>query len=194
MKIEFCLRDRDSYEIAKQVFSDLPDIMVFQKSITDASYQTIISAGNSFAEMNGGVDGTINSHLSSYTPDKYIQHDVKQYINYFHMGELPVGQSILIPTSHPFHKNLIYTPTMRVAEDVSHTLNAYLAFRGALIIMLNNNINSASTPLFCTGAGCMDIKKACEQMKEAFNSVTSGNLINGDWKLYHSHHRYLQKL
>lgn len=27
-------------------------------------YSTLISAGNPFAEMNGGVDGIINTHLS----------------------------------------------------------------------------------------------------------------------------------
>ena len=194
MKIEFCIRDREQYETAKNIFNDCQYITVNHKSITDASYNTIVSAGNSFAEMNGGVDGMINSHLSSYTPTKYIQDDVKKFINEKFAGELPVGQSIIIPTQHPTHKYLIYTPTMRVAEDISKTLNAYLAFRSVLLIMKRNNIDSASTPLFCTGAGCMDVAKACKQMKEAYLSVTTGNLIGGNWQIYHNHHRYLNNL
>jgi O-acetyl-ADP-ribose deacetylase (regulator of RNase III) len=138
--------------------------------------------------MNGGVDGMIN------TPNSYIQEYVKLIINDKFYGKLPVGQSILIPTQHPTHRYLIYTPTMRVAEDVSNSLNAYLAFRSSLVLMKNNKITSASIPIFCTGAGCMDIVRAYEQMKEAYLSVKTGNLINGNWKIYHEHHRFLNKL
>jgi O-acetyl-ADP-ribose deacetylase (regulator of RNase III) len=194
MLIEICIPDRTQYNIAKQLFEDIPEINVANKSITQATYPTIISAGNSFGEMNGGVDKIINLHLSSYTPDKYISDIVKQLIANYYIGELPVGQSIILRAAHPTHKYLVYTPTMRVAEDVSGTLNAYLAFRGSLLCLKNNKITSASTPLFCTGAGCMDIKRACLQMKEAYLSVANGNLLQGDWMLYHVHHRHLQSL
>jgi O-acetyl-ADP-ribose deacetylase (regulator of RNase III) len=191
MKIELCIRDKSSYEIAKSIFQDIPDITISFNTITNGIYDTLISAGNSFAEMNGGVDGIINTHLSGYTPTIYIQENVKDYINKYFMGELPVGSSIVIHTSHPRHHRLIYTPTMRVAEDVSKTINAYLAFRSALIIMKNNNISTASAPLLCTGAGCMSVVQACNQMKEAYLSVMQGNLIGKDWPYYHQNHRYL---
>lgn len=191
MKIEICIKDKASYEIAKSIFQDIPDITITQNTITNAQYSTLISAGNSFAEMNGGVDGIINTHLSGYTPDSYIQQDVKSHINKYFVGELPVGQSIIVPTKHPRHTLLIYTPTMRVAEDVSNTVNAYLAFRGALTIMKNNNIQSASTPLFCSGAGGMSVQKTCYQMKEAYKSVIDRILIGKDWPYYHANHRYL---
>jgi O-acetyl-ADP-ribose deacetylase (regulator of RNase III) len=194
MNIEICVRDKQSYEIAKSIFQDIPTISVILNTITNGTYSTIISAGNSFAEMNGGVDGIINTHLSGYTPNKYIQEDVKAYINKYFMGELPVGQSILIPTNHPKHTRLIYTPTMRVAEDVSTTINAYLAFRSALLIMKMYSIQSASTPLFCSGAGCMSTQKACLQMKEAYKSVINGELIGKDWIYFHSNHRFLYSI
>jgi O-acetyl-ADP-ribose deacetylase (regulator of RNase III) len=194
MKIEICIKDKVSYEIAKSIFQDISDIIITQNTITNAQYSTIISAGNSFAEMNGGVDGIINTHLSGYTPERYIQQDVKSYINRYFAGELPVGQSVIISTRHPRHKYLIYTPTMRVAEDVSTTINAYLAFRGALITMNNHNIQAASTPLFCSGAGCMSVQKSCYQMKEAYKSVVDGILIGKDWPYYHANHRYLHSI
>ena len=191
MKIEFCIKDKASYEIAKSIFQDIPDITVSLNTITNGMYNVLISAGNSFAEMNGGVDGIINTHLSGYTPHMYIQQNVKDYINKYFMGELPVGRSVLVYTQHPKHRTLIYTPTMRVAEDVSNTINAYLAFRSALILMKDNNIYAASCPLFCTGAGCMSLVQACNQMKEAYLSVQKGNLIGKDWQYYHQNHRYL---
>ena len=189
MQIEICIPDAKQYQIAKEIFQDQPNFTVAHKSITQASYPVIITAGNSFGEMNGGVDKIVNLHLSSYTPDKYISDDVKKIIETQFIGELPVGQSVLLRTNHPLHKFLIYTPTMRVAEDVSNTLNAYLAFRGALLYA--KNLMGVSTPLFCTGAGGMDIRKACLQMKEAYISVTQGNLLGGDWRIYHAHHRHL---
>ena len=192
MKIEFCIRDKEAYNTACSVFADISNISIKFDSITNATYSTIISAGNSFGEMNGGVDGIINTHLSSYTPHKYIQEDVKNIINNEYIGELPVGQSILVHTNHPFHTQLIYAPTMRVAEDVSTTLNAYIAFRNALVLMKNRKINAASTPLFCTGAGNMSLKNSCEQMKEAYKSVMTGNLINKNWIDYHTNQRYLK--
>jgi O-acetyl-ADP-ribose deacetylase (regulator of RNase III) len=192
MKIEFCIRDRPSYEIAKSIFQDIPDITVTHNTITNGMYDTLISAGNSFAEMNGGVDGIINTHLSGYTPNSYIQFKVKEYINTYFMGELPVGRSILIKANHPRHHKLIYSPTMRIAEDVSNTINAYLAFRSTLILMKDNNITGASCPLFCTGAGCMSLVQACNQMKEAYKSVIKGDLIGKDWQYYHQNHRFLK--
>jgi O-acetyl-ADP-ribose deacetylase (regulator of RNase III) len=191
MQIEFCIRDKAHYEVAKAIFAGEPNISVSHTTITKGAHPVLISAGNSFGEMNGGVDAYINSHLSSYTPDTHIERSVKANINKFYMGELSVGTSIIVPTQHPFHHLLIYSPTMRVAEDVSESLNAYLAFRSALLIMKNNRIEAASCPLFCSGAGCMDVAKSCRQMKEAYHSVAQGNLIGGDWKVYHSHHRHL---
>jgi O-acetyl-ADP-ribose deacetylase (regulator of RNase III) len=107
---------------------------------------------------------------------------------------LPVGTSILVNVSHPKYKYLIYTPTMRVAENISNSLNAYLAFRSTLLIMLEYGINSASVPLFCTGAGAMSITKSCNQMKEAFISINNKIFINGNWNIYHAHHRKLLNL
>lgn len=144
--------------------------------------------------MNGGVDGIINTHLSSFTPTKYIQEDVKHIINKEYMGELPVGQSVILPTCHPKHKILIYTPTMRVAENVANSINAYLAFRGALLLMRKNNISSAAISLLCSGAGGMSIQQSCNQMLEAYKSVMDGHLIDKDWKYYHSNHRHLHNL
>ena len=192
MKIEFCVYDKHAHETVRSIFKELTDVTVHQKSITDADYSSIISAGNSFAEMNGGVDGVVNLHLT--TSNRYMQEVVKEHIGTLYVGELPVGQSILVPTSHPKHRQLIYTPTMRVAENVSNSINAYLAFRSALIIMKQNNILATSTPLFCTGVGGMSVEKACLQMKEAYLSVVNRSLIGQDWLQFHKHHRYLYSI
>jgi len=192
--IEFCVPNREAFEIARAIFADIPTIKVSNTSITAAQYSAIISAGNSFGEMNGGIDGIINTLLSAYTPSRYIQEDVKSVINNKYIGELPVGTSILVKTNHPRYTSLIYTPTMRVAENVSTTLNAYLAFRSSLNTMIQHGISSGSSPLFCTGAGAMSINKSCSQMKEAYLSIFNKSLLNGNWIIYHAHHRKLLNL
>lgn len=196
MRIEFCIKETNLYNIAKHILGDIPYITVSNNSITDAQYGTIISEGNSFAEINEGLDEVgINTHLFEFTPYRYIvQQDLKSCINRYFAGELPVGQSILIYTKHPKYKTLIYTPTMRITEDVSNTLNAYLAFRSALLLMKENNIPSASVPIFCLGEGGMNIYKACYQMKEAFKSLISGNLIGKDWSYYLQNDRFLHSV
>jgi O-acetyl-ADP-ribose deacetylase (regulator of RNase III) len=192
MKIEFCIPDRTAFQTVQPIFSGMENVSVVNTSITNGKYPALISAGNSFAEMNGGVDGIINSHLSGYTPEYYIQDRVKQEIAEKFAGELPVGQAIAVRVKHPKHGWLIYAPTMRVPEDVSGTLNAYLAFRGALVSMKQNGIEAASAPLFCTAAGCMSVLRAAKQMRAAIESVRSMDLVGKDWIFYHENHRKLQ--
>ena len=190
--IEICVRTLDDYNIAKGVFDDMDFVKVVKKSITDATYSTIVSAGNSFAEMNGGCDGVINSHLSAFTPDHYIQEDVKKIINEEYLGELPVGTSILVKTAHPKHTHLIYTPTMRVATEVENTINPYLAMRSILVVANKYKIPAFSMTLLCTGAGNFSVYKSCCLVKEAIISTKS--LIGGDWPVYHQHQKLLNSI
>jgi O-acetyl-ADP-ribose deacetylase (regulator of RNase III) len=199
LRIEFCVPGRCAFDTARAYFASHLGahggrIEVSNASIVHARHAAVVAAGNSFAEMNGGVDGIINTHLSSRVSGgepAYVQDEVKRVLRDRFAGELPVGQSVVVRTSHPVHATLVYAPTMRVAEDVAGTLNAYLAFRGALLAMRSSGIPAASTPLFCTGAGGMDVRTACFQMMEAWRTVEHGTLIGGDWPSFHRHHRML---
>lgn len=193
--IELCVPDRSTYEAARGFFAERREdhrgrIEVAHKSIVAARHTALVSAGNSFAEMNGGVDGIINTHLSSCSA-AYVQDAVKAVIRAQFAGELPVGQCVVVRTQHPAHTHLAYAPTMRVAEDVSASLNAYLAFRGALLELRRAGIASASAPLFCTGAGGMAPLTSCFQMLEAWQTLDGGTLLDGDWTTFHRHHRTL---
>jgi O-acetyl-ADP-ribose deacetylase (regulator of RNase III) len=193
LAIEFCIPDRATYLAVQPIFADVPGLTVSHTSIVNGAHAALISAGNSFAEMNGGVDGIVATHLSAYTPDRYIQADVKSRIAAEFAGELPVGHAVVVSTQHPRHRHLIYAPTMRVPADVGDTLNAYLAFRGALVAMQQAGIRAASAPLFCTSAGCMSVERAARQMRAAFESVVSNNLVGGDWPFYHENDRVLRR-
>ncbi len=192
LKIEFCIPNNATYNIAQSLIKNRDNIKISNKSITYADYSTIVSAGNSFGQMNGGVDGYINTLLSN---SYYRMGDIVSSVIYKdYAGELPVGSSIIVPVENNKYKYLIYTPTMRIAEPVENTLNSYLAFRSSILTALNNDITCFSTPLFCTGAGEMLIERSIRQMIEAYDSIYNDKLNNKQWKEYIAYHNYLKKL
>jgi O-acetyl-ADP-ribose deacetylase (regulator of RNase III) len=202
--VELCVPNASNYDIANTIFGDHPGFIVKNTGIVEAEARVIVSPGNSFGEMNGGVDGTINTHLSAYSTYHRMDWYVQSSINERFAGELPVGSHVIISViDHPKREWLIYTPTMRVAEEVSTGINAYLAFRSALLGAIDmNKIDKSdkkdfeliACPLFCTGAGSMNIHTACKQMREAYDSIKYGSLIKKDWQVYHTHHRMLKAL
>ncbi len=136
LKIQFCIPNNTTYNSVRSLIQNKDNIIISNKSITQADYPTIVSAGNSFGQMNGGVDGYINTLLSnSYNRMGDI---VSSIISRDFAGELPVGTSIIVPVENNKYKNLIYTPTMRIAEPVYNTLNAYLAFRSTILKIKKN--------------------------------------------------------
>jgi O-acetyl-ADP-ribose deacetylase (regulator of RNase III) len=171
MGIELCIPNKREFDIASPIFTTNPNFSVENKSITEASYSCIASAGNSFAGMSGGVDGIINTHLSAFS-EGYVQEFVKKTIVEKFKGELPVGSAVSVYTLHPRHKVLIYAPTMRIPESLpKDTIAPYLAFRAVLVEAERLGIDGVSVPLFGTGAGEVPVDLACRQMLRAYESI-----------------------
>lgn len=187
---------QSTQQLVESIFHDMPRVTVIRRPIQSTSAPAIVSAGNSFAEMNGGVDGIINTFLSSHTPEYYIQDVVKETIWRKWAGELPVGSSECVPTNgHPVCSHLIYTPTMRVAETLPpDTLNPYLAFRSSCLCALHNQLHHIATPLFCTGAGNVSVETSARQMKAALQTIENQTFAGGNWQRFHQHHRHLHRL
>jgi O-acetyl-ADP-ribose deacetylase (regulator of RNase III) len=175
-RLEICAICQESYDALLSAFYDLEYVTVHRGSICSTSVDCIIAPGNSFGFMDGGADRAINSWMTSYSPlGPYFSDVVRGKIHRQYYGELPVGSCILVnaPREAPV-KFVAYAPTMRVPEPVSHTLNAYLAMRAALVSIRNcpySISRIACTPL-CTGAGEMPPFRAAAQMREAWDSVT----------------------
>ena len=199
MKIELCVPDVPAYNIARNVFAQSKDFEVRNTSITNANAAFMASPGNSFGEMNGGVDGIINTHLSSNLTNYRRDTLVKDAICKSYAGELPVGSAVVVHVPyHPKQNYLIYAPTMRVAEELpQESINAYLAMR-AVLVAYEQKFKSRNAviacPLFCTGAGAMPVERACRQMLEAHNTFMNMSLVGGDWQTFHNHHRSLLSL
>jgi hypothetical protein len=206
--VEITVRDPVVAKRARAVFGSHSGFTVRECScIGDAKPTTIIVPGNSFGEINGDVMEFLNAEAQ-----------IKNTIGEKFAGELPVGGCLVItPELVQQPTRLLYAPVRRIDEDVSKTINVYLAFRNALVafLLLNDNDDekgddSQSTDqttttttttttittrtITCPMFQCMDVFRACKQMREAYDSIASGSLIDRDWMVYKRHHERLMSL
>lgn len=187
MLLTICCFTKDVYKKVSEYFLTVKkiyniEINIVHGDITSFSHQVIATAGNSFGIMDGGIDKTINYTMS------IISHQVQNIIQTKYFGECHVGESFLVPVTHQKFKYLCYVPTMRIPENVSHTINAYLSLRSLLITCIKNNINSIIVPLFCAGAGEMPVQTICKQYEMA---ITSLYYNFSDWKVINNFHKLL---
>lgn len=153
----------------KHAFEDNPIIEIIQDDYFVQPADAMVSPANSFGIMDGGLDRVIRYELG-FT----VEHRIQQQIQDQYLGELPVGSAVIVPTDHLQWSWLIAAPTMRVPEDVSDTLNAYLAFRAVLLTIKHHNQHQQPIcSLVCaglgTGIGRMSAQKCAMQMKAAFD-------------------------
>lgn len=202
IRIAFNVLHPDTAAAFAHAFRDAPNVIVDRKDICQSTADCVVTAGNSFGYMDGGVDGAVNSMLSAFDADERIDAAVRRQIAARYFGEQPVGTCLLLETKHPRVRWLAHAPTMRLPEDVGGTLNAYAAFRAALTeILLHNKrpidyttqpsrIRSVLTTAFCTGAGSMSAEKSARQMRAAYDSMVAPS-YGYDWKQVWSAHRSL---
>ena len=174
MNIKIFLRDINEKIVNawKQAFFNYHYIDISCGDIFNLDADAIISPANSFGFMDGGID-LVYSKYFGWGLQKELQKKIRE--KYF--GEIPVGLATIIKTGNSKIKYLISAPTMRIPEDVSNTLNAYLAFRASLIEVLKFNENNANkiTSVLCPGLGTLTGNispgKCASQMKHAYDTI-----------------------
>lgn len=153
-------------------FAGLPDVKVSGGNILLGRADALVSPANSFGFMDGGIDWSI-SELFEWK----IQAKVQDVIRRKHAGELLVGNAEIIPTGHDRFPFLVCAPTMRVPQNVTNTVNAFLAMRAILLTVQAFNLEHAdriqtvAIPGLCTGAGKMPYETSARQMREAYDLV-----------------------
>lgn len=174
-KIQVCIYDQKEYNIYKDYYKNHDVLEIIYGNIFNQKMDCMITAGQSYGMMDGGIDGHTN-----YFFDR-IEKKIQQEILLKWKGELPIGGSIILNT--PENSNfryLCYSPTMRVPCNVAKTQNAYYAMRGALIECEKYDIKTIITPLLCRGVGCMDPEKILHQIKHAYETFI--NPTKRDWR------------
>lgn len=152
--------------------------MVSDESPIDVEADAVVSPANSFGFMDGGIDA-VYTHVFG----AHLQRDLQEKIESDFGGELPVGQATIVMTGNKQIPWCISAPTMRVPCDVSGTANAFLAFRAALIAVLEHNAQKGNTPInsilcpgLATSIGQMPVERCARQMRAAWDAVLGAGL------------------
>ncbi|MBD2099727.1 macro domain-containing protein [Leptolyngbya sp. FACHB-261] len=139
------------------------------EELTD--YDCLVSAGNSFGLMDGGVDLAIIRYFGLELMERVQEHIIQQF-----RGEQPVGTSFIIGTGHPQHPFLAHTPTMRVPMLISQTDNVYQAMWAMLLAVWQHNqkeirkIRTVACPGLGTATGRMPFQRAAKHMALAYKN------------------------
>jgi O-acetyl-ADP-ribose deacetylase (regulator of RNase III) len=148
-----------------------PGVSIHDADITTTTCNAVVSPGNSFGFMDGGLDLAL-----SRTFGWGIQTELQSRIKRLPLGELLVGQAEVIPTGTT-PQYVVCAPTMRVPGPLFESVNAYLAMKAILLACLSHpEIHSVAIPGLCTGTGRMPFETAAYQMYAAYCEVIKGQM------------------
>jgi O-acetyl-ADP-ribose deacetylase (regulator of RNase III) len=177
MNVKIFLRDLSEPMVAawSNAFAGESGVEASCGNIFDLQADAIVSPANSFGFMDGGIDLAYSRYFG-----RGLQERLQAVIREKYYGELPVGNAAIVKTGSGNIKYLISAPTMRLPQDISETLNAYLAFRAALIEITefnksgNDRINSVLCPGLGTLTGALPPEACAVQMREAYDLILKG--------------------
>lgn len=169
----------------KEIFRDEKDIEISCGNIfAGPKADALISPANSFGWMDGGID-LVYIRRFGWKVQERLQERIKE--SYY--GEILVGQATIIKTDDKDFPFLVSAPTMRVPMNVKGTVNAYLAFRAALMKIANWNTASKMTcngdyplleSIICPGLGTdvgqLHPFECAKQMYIAYKEVIKGEV------------------
>jgi O-acetyl-ADP-ribose deacetylase (regulator of RNase III) len=155
----------------RRSFSEIPTVNVVEGKFQDLQdYDCMVSPGNSFGLMDGGVDLAIINYFGLDLMDRVQAHIIQEY-----RGEQPVGTAFVIATGHSKHAYLAHAPTMRVPMRIARTDNVYRAMQAMLLAVWNHNrlskdqIGLVACPGLGTLTGGVRYDQAANQMAMAYN-------------------------
>lgn len=133
-----------------------------------ADVDAVMTAGNSYGQMDGGVDRVLSQHW----PD--LQRAVWAAVGDVHHGYQPVGTATLVATGGEPCRWLVHAPTMRVPMPLASGLDIAVhdAFWAALIAIEGHDGEQPNTtvaaPGFGTGFGRVRPERAAQLMYAAY--------------------------
>lgn len=128
----------------------------------------VLTAGNSYGQMDGGVDRALAGHWPE------VQRSVWAAIADGHHGYQPVGSATVVPTGDEPCRWLVYAPTMRVPMPLTGGMDIAVhdAFWAGLLAVGNHpaahTITRIAAPGFGTGYGRVPPGRAAQLMATAY--------------------------
>jgi O-acetyl-ADP-ribose deacetylase (regulator of RNase III) len=182
VSITLCDRSAEMVQAWKALFPEEAGIKIVNQNILTVAADTLVVPANAFGFTDGGVDIAVSGAIFNLG----LQDRLQPMIAAEYAGELLVGQALVMPTpaSHDRFRAIVVAPTMRVPEDVSGTVNAFLAMRAILLAVNAYNqrvqpadrIASIAVPGLCTGVGKMPAERAAYQMWIGYRTVALGDV------------------
>jgi O-acetyl-ADP-ribose deacetylase (regulator of RNase III) len=179
LRVSLCDQNPEVARALMGSFHDVRGVEVLEGDLLHLDCDAVVSPANSFAYMDGGIDQHIDRFYEGEAQRAVLARIAERFY-----GELPVGVAMIIDMTSRRFPFLIVSPTMRVpGDDISGTINAYLALRAALAAVLNHNlggkrrIGSLASPGLGTGVGGMPPGESARQMRAAYDMI-----VGGGWK------------
>ena len=168
-------------------FSGQERVEIVNADITILECDAVVSPANSFGFMDGGLDYALSERFG-WDLEKRLQKMIKA----LPMGELLIGQALLLETGDKTIPFLISAPTMRIPTNfnIDTSVNAYLAMKAILITAQSDErIQSVAIPGLCTGVGQMPPMISAKQMFQAYKEIILGEKMDfesfGEAQKYH---------
>jgi O-acetyl-ADP-ribose deacetylase (regulator of RNase III) len=170
MKLILCYQDESLGDAWRYAFQDIADVEVVAGDICQLPCDAIVSPANSFGFMDGGLDRLLSERFG-WDLEKRVQEAIQSRP----LGELLVGEAIVVPTHDDKTPWLICAPTMRVPMRIRTSVNAYLAMKAILATVMSHlgttPIETIAVPGLGTGVGQLAPALAAGQMAQAYREM-----------------------
>lgn len=180
VSITLCDRSNEMVRAWRSLFVDDAGVRIANENILTVGSDAVVVPANGFGFTDGGIDVVVSGAIFNMG----LQDRLRPVIESTYAGELLVGQALVMATGHERIRHVVVAPTMRVPEDVSGTVNAFLSMRGALLAVMAHNrsaaagdqIISLAVPGLGTGVGKMPPERSAYQMWMAYRTVVLGDV------------------
>jgi len=173
MKWKLVYRDAALGDAWREHFGAVDGVEMVEGDICRVACDAVVSPANSFGFMDGGLDYALSERFGWD-----LQEHLQKIIAQRPLGELLVGEAMIIATEDREVPWLISAPTMRVPMRLRQSVNTYLAMKAIIISVrqhsLEPGIKTVAIPGLGTGCGALVAPTAALQMWKAFQEIELG--------------------
>lgn len=154
----------DLVAVWEKEFKKFSEVNVLHGNILELAENTIVSPGNSYGFMDGGIDRLYIEYFGIH-----LQTEVMKAVSYRPEGYLPVGTGAFILTGDPQIPYMIAAPTMMTPGPVK-SANCFFAMIAVLKVAYQNRkaVQKVFCPGLATGIGKVHPHLAAKEMANAY--------------------------
>jgi O-acetyl-ADP-ribose deacetylase (regulator of RNase III) len=169
MKLFLVETNPEIVEAWLDAFEPFPQVTVLQANILGVAKNTIVSPGNSYGLMDGGLDAKLTNFFG-HRPQQELQEIIARQPE----GILPVGTSAFVETGHKRIPYMIAAPTMMSPGPVP-AANTFFAMAAMLNTAHKHRdiVKEVYCPGLGTGTGRVAPEIAAKEMANAYRKHQS---------------------